>query len=350
MTSYIYQFVDEEIKEFIGHDLSPFNYVCTIDVDDANYALDTLGYIYPDIKVSNNKYITYMHNCLSSVSGYNKDAFTNIIIYVDVPYIFQKDQFDVYEVEVDPHDHSYGFYWKLKSRSSTNIGLRSISLVNAPTVCPVCFEPLKDNDIFDLYVEDNVKRCTNSMCWAHVYTAIRRYLIISCKRHNLFGFIYPYISAGIIHKPSDLYKLDIYDTLFVDEPIDKYLEQLAETRGNILLSDYLMSLSTVDYDLKEFKINPKNINYDFKPDNFVHYICTLADDYVRHIESFDKEHFNYGYQIWKDKHGVDISMYMTIPAFFEYAKYFYKSDSNIIALHELDDLSVFKSFGSYFNP
>lgn len=343
MINFVYSTITDKtvINDFIGSE----NFICDINIFDTGYALDPLGYIYPNVKVRNAQYLNYIRNILSNIININ----SVIKIYVNVDDIYQNDQFEVYEInDAYPHDDHFVLLWKLKSRSINDYSSKSISLKYQPLFCPICSEKLTDvNNITDDGDVDNIKRCTNSLCWMNRYVSIDRYLSIACKLPFLVNFAKPYIDVGKVQRPSDLYRLDVYDAIFVtDPPIEKQLEILAETRGKIVLSDYLISLPSIDYNVDGFKLKINNINNDFTPSKFVSYINTLFTYFKNEQKRYDYAN-NFAYSSWVENWGSDIIDYMSIPAFFEYAVYFYKNNNNIMSLTELEDMGVFKQFKLY---
>ena len=338
MIKFIYQPIDDD-RMF--NQTSPSNFVCDIEISDATYAIDAQGYVYPNIKVRNSDYLNYVYNILSA-----SRSFEDVVkVYVQGDNVSQLNKYKVYSIDdVDQHDYSYGLMWVLNSTSYSDRYNRSISLRYAPLKCPVCGENLLKNDLFDSIITDNVLQCKNSSCWIHRYTAINRFLTVSCGLPQFTSVIRPYIDLNRVCKPSDLYKLDVYDSNYSKElPFYKMLEDIAQTRGNIFWSQYLMSLPLIDYNTDGFRINPQAIDSDFTPSNFIKYIYDLTREYVSEVDNYN---YPYGYRNWVEVYGVDISMYMSIEAFFEYAKYFYNNNRNTIEANELVSLGVFKKNGT----
>lgn len=333
MIKFIYTSVsNDEFKDQVSYD----NFICDIEITEATYAIDDQGYVYPSIKTNTPEYMRFLHNIFSAM-GNNSDT---VRIYINVDNISQNDRYSVYSVDdVDGHDHTYALYWVLKSRVALNSPYRSMSLNHSPMVCPLCREPLSESEFYPHSESNNIKRCLNSSCDVHVYTAINRFLIVSCNLPKLMSVFRPYINAGKIHIPSDLYKLDVYDSLYFSDDISSYLEQLAETRGNILFSNYLLSLALVDYNIDGFKINTCAIDSDFSPISFVQYIYNLSNKFVEYHNAWEAV---YAERSWLEAYGQDINMYMSIPTFFEYARYFYNNQTNNLILNELVNLGVFK--------
>jgi len=356
--TYVGDVTDESIESIISNS-TKIEY--DIKVDKAAYAINSNGYVYPNVVVNSKEYVLLLLDLKSKLRDTNGTSDLSINIYTDTTDICVNDIYELYYSEINDTyipEKSYQLFWKLKFRSLQDTpGISNgLSLIYSPVVCPSCGGELLNYEI-DKSVQDElvevklIKRCINSDCWCHITTALERFIIIACNTNKYTRIVRTLVNNKIVKYPHQLFDAsisDIISTGIYEKYAVEFNEFMEAIRGTIRISDYIRSLAYVDYKQDGFSINSSRIDDRFKTiTEFIDYILNIGKYFDEVVDSkyINNEHTNNNIcktlVSWKDQFARDIEEYMSIPAFLSYYTYFKIGDKNIYAAKMLEEYKVF---------
>jgi len=330
-----------------------------IEINHAAYAIDSRGYVYPLVNTDNRDYFLLLVDLKAKLRNRTGSTELAINIYTDTKDICVGDVYELYACDLT-EDHipekSYQLFWKLKFRliKDTQGLSKGLSLTHAPVLCPSCNGPLQDYELIHNETNDIelklIKRCINTDCWCHVYTALEQFIIIACNTNKYTRIVKALLNNKIVRYPHQLFDVsesDIISTGIYDKYAIEFTEFMNTVRGTIRISDYIRSLAYIDYKQPGFRLKSQRIDDKFLTiSDFIDYILTIGNYFLDTVDNKLSDMNNNicrTFTSWKDQFANDIEEYMSIPAFLAYYTYFKTSDKNIYAAHMLEEYQVFAS-------
>lgn len=348
-------------------DVSKYDKLGQIEIKDVFYTIEVDGLI--QIKVLTS-HPTWSQLLNEKVTIKQDDC---VIIVVDAEELVIGDKYDLYVLKdkedealvqadndyilpgQDPKD-THVLRWKLLSRcaSEPKDPHRSIiSIAHLPVNCPICGVPVDIDDSTGQLI------CINPDCRVHKYLAMNRFLTVACRlpQYQRFGRIL--IDHGVLNNPADLFKVTSKKKLLRNygraDYINGFIRDVDSVRGTIMLSDWLNSIPTMKHNY--FMVD-KSLNQQerFKIPN---YLCTttinqdFGDNPTSLIDWVEEQFSNFAlyesaneYSDWREVATSEITKYMSLPVFFDFARLFtlIDSDADISKLlKKLSKLGVFKT-------
>lgn len=334
----------------------------TVTVAYAKYSIDAEGYLYPDVRVAEPKFWSMQRSLITSLREHQSENF-GILVIVDSDTIAPGDVYDVYSIDADVEMYTYVMYWSLRFRKYQAYGSPHISLINVPDICPMCDRELHPHQFVSGYSKvhtesgyHSIRQCRNLMCYGHMISAATRYINIACDLPQYTLVVKNIVHADLIKSPADLYSLEPEELNGIgisEQYANRFLEDLAETRGNIRFSSYLRALPLVDYLAPGFMIYTRRIDEAFSklPHSFINWLIECGDPLFRASEHplFDETgHITHympdeRFYRWREIYAERIAPYLSTTAFLSYYLYFdgTNTEYSSMILVDLENLGVF---------